>query len=145
MSELGNIIRHLRGDDSQETLGQRIGLNSRTIQRAENGAGLKLGTLRQISKHFKLDKTEHAALLLAWLRVEWRDEEIKLFDIRIRKANGQPDMLSDADKFLETFRSVPARYQKELMRAAERKEVLRAIGPINELWEKWDKLKNPAS
>ena len=140
MSEFGNIIKHLRGAQSQQQLAHATGLSSRTIQRAENGRDVRLGTLRTLSKYFKLDKAEHASLILAWLRLELRGD-FPLFDIRIHdtRNKGKGRAPTDTEQFLETFRSVPARYQKELMLAAEREEVLRTLPAINELW---DRLKN---
>lgn len=133
MSELGNILRQQRGPRSQKEIAKGADLGERTVIRAESGEKTSLETVRALSRYYGLTRAEHAALIVAWLRLELGDEFALL---NIRSAVPGKVKLTDADKFIETFRSVPRHLQRELSRALEHGEVLAAIAPLNDLVER---------
>jgi transcriptional regulator with XRE-family HTH domain len=135
MSELGNAFKNLRGAASQASVAAACGLNVRTIQRAESGGDVRLDTLRALAKHFHLAKADLAALIISWLRMEL-GEEFNLLDIRTKtNAGKQSDTLTDTSQLVAAYRQIPAKLQRELLRAAQREEVLRSIGPLNDLYD----------
>jgi hypothetical protein len=132
MSELGNTMRLLRGETSQRFVSNATNLNLRTIQRLENGEQVSLSTVQTLSRHYEVSQVEYAKILTEYIRLELGSDS-DLLDIRIRGVKNQPK--TEAEKFLEVFRQVPKKYQDELIRAAQREEVLRSIAPLNALYD----------
>jgi hypothetical protein len=63
-------------------------------------------------------------------------EEFNLLDIRTKtNAGKQSDTLTDTSQLVAAYRQIPAKLQRELLRAAQREEVLRSIGPLNDLYD----------
>lgn len=135
-NELGNTLRSLRGAKSQKAVAEAVGINTRTLIRAESGKGASLETVRKLSQYYKLRQPEHAALIVAYLRYELGDD-FNLLVIRSRTGKAAP--VTQADKFIEQFRNVPANLQRELTRALKHNEVLSSIAHLNDLAEKLSK------
>jgi DNA-binding XRE family transcriptional regulator len=141
MSELGNLLKNLRGKRSQASLAEACGLSNRTIVRAESGSDVALSTVRAVAKHFKVKDPEYAALLRAWINLQL-GEDVKHLVIESAHKDGAKKSKYREERFWAKFRELPAQYQEQLTLAMERKEVLRSLVPINDLWYN---LKNPPS
>jgi transcriptional regulator with XRE-family HTH domain len=133
MSELGNLLKSLRGNESQREVAIGSELSIRTVQRAEDGDEIQLATVVALSHYFNLTRAELAALLVAWIKLQL-GEYMCLVELRAKVA-GKAPAITEADRFFEMFRKIPLRYQRELMRAASREQVLRSIVPLNELYD----------
>lgn len=136
MSELGNTLKSLRGKATQQLIADKTGITARTIQRVEKGERLQLATLRKLAQYFRLNRSEWAHLLIAWLRLEL-SEDFDLLAVAARHLNtdGKTAFLSDSEKFVELYRSIPAKHQRQLALAMEREEVLKSIAPLNDLFD----------
>jgi transcriptional regulator with XRE-family HTH domain len=133
MSELGNTLKKLRGKTTQAELAKACGLSSRTVGRAESGYEIYLDTLRVIAQHYKLSEPEWADLLVQWIRLQLGDEVGHVVVASRYKHKSKSPQEAELDRFMDRFRALPEKYQRELALAVQREEVLRSIVPINEL------------
>jgi hypothetical protein len=134
MSELGNHIRHLRGDSSQIAFAQKTNLSLRTICKLEAGESARLETLLRISKACGLEDGERLELIVSWLKLELGDDFSKLI-----VQPKTPGMLRDADnlpgKIQVKLRDVSKKHQEQIHLALQRPEVLRCLENLNDLYE----------
>jgi transcriptional regulator with XRE-family HTH domain len=135
MSELGNVLKALRGAESQASVAKATGLSLRTVNRAEAGKGtVDLATLRALAKYFQVSRSQFSRLLVSYLRLHL-GADFECIEVRPRGSGPNPTQDTE-EKFMASFRAVPARLQRELVRAIKRKEVLRSLEPINDLYDK---------
>lgn len=136
MSQLGNALKSLRSKRTQQAVADACGLTTRTLQRAESGlGGVALATVLTLAGEYKVTRPELAGLLVAWLQLEL-GANFELLDV---KPKGKTVRSTDDEQFLEVYRKVPSKLQRELRRAAEREEVLKSIGPLNDLYDRLKK------
>lgn len=135
MSELGNLIRNLRGKRTQAAVAKGSGLNTRTLVRAENGDEVALTTIRTLRSYFKLNDSDYAELLKAWISLQLGDDRKHVNVTSPYSAKGAQRRAPEK-QFLDEFRNLPGKYQKQLSLALKRREVLNALLPINDMYEK---------
>jgi hypothetical protein len=141
MSELGNLIKNLRGKKSQATIASGAGLNSRTLVRAENGQDVALSTVRALRKYFKLSDADYSELLKAWVNLQL-GEDRKFVHVESRHGEKATAVAVSAaqKRFIEQLRDLPTKYQEQLTMALERREVLKSLIPLNDLYDKLKKV-----
>lgn len=130
MSELGNLLKKLRGKASQAELAKASGVSARTLVRAENGHDVALSTVRTLAKHFKVREAAYANLLKAWALLQL-GEDARLLTIESRL----PYPKGAFEEFEWEVRGLSQKYQKELSAALKRKEVLDSLETMNRIFE----------
>lgn len=136
MSELGNKIRSLRKNLSQPEFADKVGLSLRTICKLEAGEPATLRTVQQIARSFRLTETERLELIIAWLKMELRDDFHRL-SIEIK--DGAPAALKEEDQLAGRIQllinDVPRKHQEQIYHALKRPEILRCLQTLNELYD----------
>lgn len=129
MSELGNMIRQLRGERTQRDFAKMTRLNVRTIQRIEDGGEIKMPTIRAIVKNLRLPHGVYVELLVLWLKQQAGDEA-GLVSIEGKSSSGTTT-LGLQDVLCEKLKKVPVRYHAELLTLLESKDMLNVITHLN--------------
>src|ERR1700752_2437785 len=123
MSEVGNILRALRASKAHAIVSKETGFSIKPIQRAESGDLISLQSLRVFATYYKLKPADRAAIIIAWLRDSLGDDFQLL---AVNSPFGRAKPTTDAQRFLNAFTNVPAKYQRELLDAIKHEEILRA-------------------
>jgi hypothetical protein len=131
---LAQSLRTLRGQKSQTAVAVACKLALRTVQRAEYGEEITLVSLKVLADYYNVTKATYAQLLLGWLKTVLRDD-FELFTIKSRVGDGTDMTMDDATKLVQLYRSISPKYQRELLRAAQREQVLRSIVPLNQFYD----------
>jgi transcriptional regulator with XRE-family HTH domain len=147
MSELSNKIRALRGELSAEEAADKCQLSRESFYRVERGGSVKLATLKQIAKGFKLPEAEWLELLTAWLRTEAATDADKLW---IEPKSQKVSRLRDREestmaRALMLFQQLNPSERQEIEKAMERKAVRDCLPAINRVWDIFQKEKSSSA
>ncbi len=136
MSELSNKIKSLRGTLSAEDAGEKCGLSRESFYRMERGGTVKIDTLRDIAKGFKLSEDEWLDLLAAWLKMQAGDDGLKLFIERKGHSTKSKGSDSEIATAMTLFTNLTPDERQEILNAMRRPEVRACLPAINSVWDK---------
>jgi len=136
MLTLSTKIRALRGERNFVQFAKDCGVNRQTLKDLENGASVRVSTLKKIAKRCPLRDEEWTNLLVLWVRNELAEENARL-DIRPARSyktiRDTPDL---GDCLLAVFFRLPNEDQIQLLKAIARREVRACLAALNVLWER---------
>jgi transcriptional regulator with XRE-family HTH domain len=138
MSELGNKIRDLRGEKSQRDFAKATGLALRTLVGAEGGRRIRKRTIDQLAKVLRLPESTRIDLLHSWIKQQL-DDDLRHFRIDTRTPNAAEDKASLLANIHVLLSEIPRKHQEDIYKALQRPEVLKAITPLNEFYDKMRK------
>lgn len=145
MSELGNIIRRVRGETSQAEFGKEVGLALRTICKIEDGDLVRKSTIMQIADRKRLPQEDRLNLLAAWIRQQLGDDH-RHFYIDLKNTPAASDK---GESLLTQLQSavthVPTRYQEALLKACHQPEILKGIVHMAETYDRLKAITKPKS
>ena len=140
MSELSNKIKALRADLSQAEFAQKSKLSLRTICKIEADENVRLSTLRQIAKSFKLSEADWLDLVVTWIRLEVQDDFPKL---SIERKTSEAAALRETDhlpaKIMMRLTDLPKKQQEQIYLLLNRPEILRFVTDLNQMYDSLNK------
>jgi transcriptional regulator with XRE-family HTH domain len=136
MLTLATKLSSLRGERNYVQFAKDTRVNRQTLRDLENGASVRVSTLKKIAEACHLGADEWTNLLILWVRHELAEENGKL-DIRpvllYETIRSKPDL---ADCLLAVFFRLPNEDQIQLLKAIARREIRACLPALNALWER---------
>jgi transcriptional regulator with XRE-family HTH domain len=136
MLTLSTKIKSLRAERNFVQFAKDTRVNRQTLKDLENGASVRVRTLKRIAEACRLRADEWTNLLVLWVRNELAEENARL-DIRPARScktiEGTPDL---GDCLLAVFFRLPNEDQIQLLKTIARHEVRACLPALNALWER---------
>jgi hypothetical protein len=135
MSELGNKVKALRGDQPQQAFALKVGLSLRTVCKLEAGEGVSLETVRQLAKALRLADATRLELMVCWLKLQLGEDfgrlviQVKEGPQELQESNDLPAQIQVA------VIDLPHKLQEQLHLMLKRPEILGCLASLNALYD----------